>query len=98
MKLLRPKKRLGFGYAANEAALFHKESKTLALTDALIYIPPTPTPAYDKAGSSPFRLPLPLPLPLPRTFPSFLLASLSPYFFPSPSGPFTGGVGAQITT
>ena len=34
VKLLRPPKRLGFGYAANEAALLHKDSKTLALTDA----------------------------------------------------------------
>ena len=47
VKLLRPPKRLGFGYAANEAALLHKDTKTLALTDALVNVPAAPTPVYD---------------------------------------------------
>lgn len=48
VKLLRPEKRLAFGYAANEAALFHKDTKTLALTDALVNIAAKPTPIYDE--------------------------------------------------
>lgn len=47
VKLLRPTRRLGFGYAANEAALLHKDSKTLALTDALVNVPSRPTSVYD---------------------------------------------------
>lgn len=50
VKLLRPERRLGFGYAANEAAVLHKDSKTLALTDALVSVPATPTPIYDRAN------------------------------------------------
>jgi len=46
VKLLRPMRRLGFGYAANEAALFHKDTKTLALTDALVNVAPEPTAVY----------------------------------------------------
>ena len=46
VKLLRPNKRLGFGYAANEAAILHKDTKTLALTDALINVPARPTEIY----------------------------------------------------
>lgn len=46
IKLLRPTKRLGFGYAANEAALWHKDTKTLALTDALVNVPSKPQPVY----------------------------------------------------
>ena len=38
VKLLRPERRLGFGYAANEAALLHRDTKTLALTDALVNV------------------------------------------------------------
>jgi hypothetical protein len=50
VKLLRPKERLGFGYAANEAALLHKDTKTLALTDSLVYVPPTPQPVYTQSN------------------------------------------------
>jgi hypothetical protein len=50
VKLLRPEKRLGLGYAANEAALLHKDTKTLALTDALINIPPQPPQVYDEGN------------------------------------------------
>merc|ERR1712048_1380490 len=52
VKLLRPKERIGssvgLGYAANEAALFHKDSKTLVVTDALINVPAKPTPIYEE--------------------------------------------------
>ena len=50
MKLLHPAKRLGLGYAANEAALLHKETKTLALTDALVNVPATPPEIYDPSN------------------------------------------------
>mmetsp|Transcript_1773 Transcript_1773/g.4438 ORF Transcript_1773/g.4438 Transcript_1773/m.4438 type:complete len:531 (+) Transcript_1773:24-1616(+) len=50
VKLLRPAKRLGFRYAANEAALFHKDTKTLALTDALVYVPASSPEIYDRAN------------------------------------------------
>jgi len=50
VKLLRPAERLGFGYAASEAALFHKPTKTLVLTDALINVPAIPTPDYEVAN------------------------------------------------
>ena len=50
VKLLRPKQRLGFGYAANEAAVLHKDSKTLALTDALVNVPATAPAIYDPAS------------------------------------------------
>lgn len=50
VKLLRPPSRLGFGYAANEAALLHKDTKTLALTDALVNVPGTPQPVYTEAS------------------------------------------------
>jgi len=48
VKLLRPPKRLGLGYAANEAALLHKETRTLALTDALVNVPPRPSAVFDE--------------------------------------------------
>lgn len=48
VKLLRPRKRLGFGYVANEAALYHKDTKTLALTDALIKVPSKAPALYDE--------------------------------------------------
>lgn len=48
VKLLRPEQRLAFGYSAVEAAVFHKDTKVLALTDALLNIPATPTEVYDK--------------------------------------------------
>ena len=50
VKLLHPAKRLGLGYAANEAALLHKETKTLALTDALVNVPATPPEIYDPSN------------------------------------------------
>ena len=50
VKLLEPRRRLGFGYAANEAALLHKDTKTLALTDALVNCAATPPKGvYDEA-------------------------------------------------
>lgn len=50
VKLLRPQQRLGFGYAAVEAAVLHKDTKVLALTDALVNVPSKPTEVYDEAG------------------------------------------------
>ena len=50
MKLLHPAKRLGLGYAANEAALLHKETKTLALTDAHVNVPAPPPEIYDPSN------------------------------------------------
>lgn len=50
VKLLRPQQRLGFGYAAVEAAVLHKDTKVLALTDALVNVPAKPTEVYDEAG------------------------------------------------
>ena len=50
MKLLRPKERLGLGYAANEAALYHKATNTLAITDALVNVPAKPPAIYDPAN------------------------------------------------
>ena len=50
IKLLRPSSRLGFGYAANEAALLHKDTKTLALTDALVNVQRTPAPVYSQSS------------------------------------------------
>ena len=50
MKLLRPKQRLGFGYAANEAALFHRDTGTLALTDSLVNVPKRATAVYEPSN------------------------------------------------
>ena len=50
VKLLRPAERLGLGYAANEAALYHKETSTLAITDALVNVPAKPPAIYDPAN------------------------------------------------
>lgn len=50
VKLLHPSQRLGFGYAANEAALLHRDTQTLALTDALVNVPAAPTSIYDEAN------------------------------------------------
>ena len=47
VKLLRPSQRLGLGYAASEAAVFHKPTHTLAITDALVNVPARPTPDYE---------------------------------------------------
>ena len=55
VKLLRPKERLGFGYAANEAALYHKDTKTLALTDALVNVPSAPPPVFVTDGGDNLR-------------------------------------------
>ena len=44
VRVLRPDKRLGGGYAACEAAFVHRPTKTLILTDALIKVPKTPPP------------------------------------------------------
>ena len=55
VKLLRPKERLGFGYAANEAALYHKDTKVLALTDALVNVPSAPPPVFVTDGGDNLR-------------------------------------------
>ena len=55
VKLLRPKERLGFGYAANEAALYHKDTKVLALTDALVNLPSAPPPVFVTDGGDNLR-------------------------------------------
>jgi len=47
-KLLCPKDRLGLGYSASECAFFHKRSKTLICTDALVYVPEEPPAVLDK--------------------------------------------------
>mmetsp|Transcript_108528 Transcript_108528/g.346365 ORF Transcript_108528/g.346365 Transcript_108528/m.346365 type:complete len:504 (-) Transcript_108528:73-1584(-) len=41
-RLLNPTNRLGFGYSAAECAFFHRRSKTLICTDALVYVPEEP--------------------------------------------------------
>ena len=46
---------LGFGYAANEAALYHKDTKTLALTDALVNVPSAPPPVFVTDGGDNLR-------------------------------------------
>jgi len=48
-KLLEPSQRLGFGYSAAECAFFHKRSKTLLCTDALVYVPETPPEVLNKS-------------------------------------------------
>ncbi|CAE7684173.1 hflX [Symbiodinium microadriaticum] len=47
-QLFNPKDRLGFGYSACECAFFHKRSKTLICTDALVYVPEEPPEVLDK--------------------------------------------------
>eukprot|EP00435_Cladocopium_sp_Y103_P056870 s640_g19.t1 len=47
-KLLCPKDRLGLGYSAAECAFFHRRSKTLICTDALVYVPEDPPAVLDK--------------------------------------------------
>ncbi|CAE7667711.1 hflX [Symbiodinium pilosum] len=47
-QLFNPKDRLGFGYSACECAFFHKRSKTLICTDALVYVPEEPPAVLDK--------------------------------------------------
>lgn len=46
-RLLLPKDRLGLGYSASECAFFHKRTKTLICTDALVYVPENPPAALD---------------------------------------------------
>lgn len=41
-RLLCPKERLGFGFGAAECAFFHRRSKTLLCTDALVFVPEDP--------------------------------------------------------
>lgn len=48
--LLRPRQRLGLGYAAVEAAFVHTASRTLLLTDALVQVPRQPPPVLDRAN------------------------------------------------
>jgi len=52
VKLMQPAETLGFGFHANEAALFHKDTKVLAVTDALVKVPGKPTPIYDERALS----------------------------------------------
>eukprot|EP00930_Biecheleria_cincta_P049039 TRINITY_DN34283_c0_g1_i1.p1 TRINITY_DN34283_c0_g1~~TRINITY_DN34283_c0_g1_i1.p1 ORF type:complete len:469 (+),score=82.88 TRINITY_DN34283_c0_g1_i1:45-1451(+) len=47
-RLLNPKDRLGFGYSASECAFFHRRTKTLICTDALVFVPEEPPAVLDK--------------------------------------------------
>jgi len=47
-KLLCPEQRLGFGYSAAECAFFHRKSKTMICTDALVYVPEEPPAVLDR--------------------------------------------------
>lgn len=47
-RLLCPRDRLGFSYSAAECAFFHKRSKTLICTDALVYVPEEPPEVLDR--------------------------------------------------
>mmetsp|Transcript_22393 Transcript_22393/g.40348 ORF Transcript_22393/g.40348 Transcript_22393/m.40348 type:complete len:467 (-) Transcript_22393:38-1438(-) len=47
-RLLNPKDRLGFGYSAAECAFFHKRSKTMICTDALVFVPEEPPAVLDR--------------------------------------------------
>lgn len=47
-QLLCPKDRLGLGYSAAECAFFHRRSKTLICTDALVYVPEEPPAVLDR--------------------------------------------------
>eukprot|EP00931_Biecheleriopsis_adriatica_P066484 TRINITY_DN40828_c0_g1_i1.p1 TRINITY_DN40828_c0_g1~~TRINITY_DN40828_c0_g1_i1.p1 ORF type:complete len:468 (+),score=101.75 TRINITY_DN40828_c0_g1_i1:108-1511(+) len=47
-RLLLPKNRLGFGYSASECAFFHRRSKTLICTDALVFVPEEPPAVLDR--------------------------------------------------
>lgn len=46
-RLLSPSTRLGFSYSASECAFFHKKSKSLICTDALVFVPEAPPPVLD---------------------------------------------------
>jgi len=47
-RLLCPRDRLGFSYSAAECAFFHRRSKTLICTDALVYVPEEPPAVLDR--------------------------------------------------
>ncbi|CAE8723368.1 unnamed protein product, partial [Polarella glacialis] len=47
-RLLNPKNRLGFSYSAAECAFFHKRSRTLICTDALVFVPEEPPAVLDR--------------------------------------------------
>lgn len=47
LKILRPESRLAGNYAAVEAAFVHRDTKTLVLTDALVYVPKSPPAIVD---------------------------------------------------
>jgi hypothetical protein len=46
--LLRPRSRLGLGYAAVEAAFVHRQTRTLLLTDGLVRVPPEAPAVLDR--------------------------------------------------
>lgn len=46
-RVLDPETRLGFSYSASECAFFHRRSKTLVCTDALLFVPEQPPPVLD---------------------------------------------------
>ncbi|KAG8458764.1 hypothetical protein KFE25_012962 [Diacronema lutheri] len=48
--LLRPRGRLGLGYAAVEAAFVHAPTRTLLLTDGLVHVPREPPAVLDRAN------------------------------------------------
>mmetsp|Transcript_69693 Transcript_69693/g.154215 ORF Transcript_69693/g.154215 Transcript_69693/m.154215 type:complete len:482 (-) Transcript_69693:45-1490(-) len=48
-RLFRPRDRLGFSYSATECAFFHKRSKTLICTDAMVYVPEEPPAVLDRS-------------------------------------------------
>lgn len=47
LEILRPESRLAGNYAAVEAAFVHKDTKTLVLTDAIVYVPKSPPAIVD---------------------------------------------------
>jgi len=47
-RLLCPRDRLGFSYSAAECAFFHRRSKTLICTDALVFVPEEPPAVLDR--------------------------------------------------
>jgi len=48
-RLLCPRDRLGFGYSASECAFFHRRSKTVICTDAVVFVPEEPPEVLDRA-------------------------------------------------
>eukprot|EP00418_Pyrodinium_bahamense_P088336 CAMPEP_0179040536 /NCGR_PEP_ID=MMETSP0796-20121207/15696_1 /TAXON_ID=73915 /ORGANISM="Pyrodinium bahamense, Strain pbaha01" /LENGTH=473 /DNA_ID=CAMNT_0020736881 /DNA_START=254 /DNA_END=1674 /DNA_ORIENTATION=+ len=48
-RVLCPRDRLGFSYSAAECAFFHRRSKTLICTDALVFVPEEPPAVLDRA-------------------------------------------------